>query len=41
MDVLAIDIQKSSNFLISLSQDLTIRIWDIAKREQVYEFSFP
>ena len=41
MDVLAIDIQKSSNFLISLSQDLTIRIWNIAKREQVYEFSFP
>jgi WD40 repeat protein len=24
-----------------LSKDLTIRIWDVAKREQVYEFSFP
>jgi WD40 repeat protein len=41
MEVLAIDIQRSNNYLISLSEDLTIRIWNISKREQVYEFSFP
>ena len=27
--------------LISLSQDLTIRLWDIEKHEQTYEFTYP
>lgn len=28
-------------YLITLSNDLTIRIWDMEKYEQVYEFNYP
>ena len=27
--------------LITLSEDCTIRLWDIEKSDQVYEFTFP
>lgn len=30
-----------SGLLISLSEDCTIRLWDIEKQDQVYEFTFP
>jgi len=41
MEVVQLEIQHFSNFLITLSKDLTIRIWDMGRREQVYEFSYP
>lgn len=30
-----------SNTMITLSNDLTIRLWDVDRLEQVYEFNYP
>lgn len=30
-----------SNSMITLSNDLTIRLWDVDRLEQTYEFSYP
>lgn len=35
------ELHKFSNYLITLSNDQSIRVWDLDKYEQVYEFSYP
>lgn len=39
-DVIQLEYQSFSNFLISVSKDYTIRIWDSVNLEQKYEFNF-
>ncbi|CAD8163025.1 unnamed protein product [Paramecium octaurelia] len=36
-----IQVHPYSKLLITLSEDCTIRLWDIEKSDQVYEFTFP
>lgn len=40
-EIIQMTIHPYSNYLISLSADLSIRIWDLQKYEQIYEFSYP
>lgn len=39
-DVVQLEYQSFSSYLISLSKDFTIRIWDSVNLEQKYEFTF-
>jgi WD40 repeat protein len=34
------EVECYGNMMISLSEDLTIRVWDIEKQEQLYEFNY-
>jgi len=36
-----IDTHAFSNYLVTLCEDLTIRVWDANKLDQIYEFSYP
>jgi WD40 repeat protein len=40
-NVLQIAYHPYCNNMITLSTDLTIRLWDLEKLEQTYEFSYP
>jgi len=35
-----IEFHPYNNSLVSLSEDLTIRVWDSTKYEQIYEFTY-
>jgi len=40
-EVRVLRVHSLSNYVVTLSDDLTIRVWDMQKYEQIYEFSYP
>lgn len=40
-EIIEMHVHPFCNYLVTLSTDFTIRLWDMEKYEQVYEFPYP
>ena len=40
-EIIKMELHEFSGYLITLSSDLSIRVWDLENYVQIYEFSYP